>query len=157
MVLSKICRAILEKPMNRSLKTFLVWLMMAILPLHAMAASVGMSCAPDHRQLSQAPTPGGEHQHHDAAADMHAHHGGVAGHADEVASDADTSQAKAGQQTHSSCSACSALCVGAVAPPSAFVSVPTFDGSDAILVAPPALVPGFIPDGLQRPPRPHSA
>lgn len=143
--------------MNRSLKTFLVWLLMALLPLHAMAVSVGMSCAPDHRKASQASAPGGASHHREAAADMHAHHGALVGHGGEAASDPGTSPAKAGQQTHSSCSACSALCVGAVAPPSAVVSVPTFDGSDAILVAPPPLDPGFIPDGLQRPPRRHSA
>lgn len=142
--------------MNRSLKTFLVWLLMALLPLHAMAASVGMSCAPNHRQLSLAPGAG-DTMHHDAASGMHMQHGAQASDPGAAGSAPDTPPAKAEKQAHSACSACSALCFGAAAPPSAFMPVPTFDGSDAFLVSSPTIVPGFIPDGLQRPPRRLSA
>lgn len=142
--------------MNRSLKTFLVWLLMAILPLHALAASAGMSCAPDHRQASQK-RDFNSAVHHDMAASMHAHHGTHASSADKAASDTHTPSAKIEKLTHSSCSACSALCAGAVAPPSAFLPIPSFDGSDAFLESPSAIVPGFIPDGPQRPPRRHFA
>lgn len=142
--------------MNRSIKTFLVWLLMAILPLHAIAASVGMSCVPVQRQLSQHVEPLAL-AHHDMGADMHAHHGAHAGGADEAGAATHASHDKAEKQSHSSCSACSALCVGAAAPPSAFLAVPAFEGTDVFLISPPTLVPGFIPDGLQRPPRPHSA
>lgn len=140
--------------MNRSIKTFLVWLLMAILPLHAMAASVGMSCVPGQRQVSQHVEPAAV-AHHDMDAEMHAHHGAHASDAAAAGADTHASHEKAETQTHSSCSACSALCVGAAAPPSAFLAVPAFDGSDAFLISPATLVPGFIPDGLQRPPRPH--
>ena len=144
--------------MNRSIKTFLVWLLMAILPLHAMAASVGMSCVPGQRQLSQhaeAVVAAHQDMHHDADAGMHAHHGAHAGNAGEATADKHVSHDKAEKQTHSSCSACSVLCIGAAAPPSAFLAVPAFDGTDAFLISPASLVPGFIPDGLQRPPRPQ--
>ncbi|MFC5479661.1 hypothetical protein [Massilia suwonensis] len=148
--------------MNRSIKTFLVWLLMAILPLHAMAASVGMSCVPGQRQLSQqVETVAASHHgmHHDMRhnvdAGMHAHHGAQASDAGAADASKHAAHDKAEQQTHSSCSACSMLCIGAAAPPSAFLAVPSFDGTDAFLISPAALVPGFIPDGLQRPPRPH--
>lgn len=140
--------------MNRSIKRFLVWLLMAILPLHAMAASVGMSCVPGQRQLSQH-VEAVALMHHDADAGMHAHHGAHASDADQAGAVDHASHDKAEKQTHSSCSACSVLCIGAAAPPSAFLAVPAFEGSDAFLISPATLVPGFIPDGLQRPPRPQ--
>lgn len=142
--------------MNRSLKTLLVWLLMAILPLQAFAASVGMSCAPNHRETGALLEPA-RPAHHGMGADVHAHHGDHAGASAAPASDTHTPDAQAEHQTHSSCSACSALCIGAVAPPSAFLPIPTFDGSDAFRASPSAIVPGFIPEGPQRPPRRHSA
>lgn len=140
--------------MNRSVKTFLVWLLMVVLPLHAAAASVGMSCAPTGRHPVQH-LAGAAMAQHQGGGDVHAHHGG--GHADSAAHEADSSAQDLVKKTHSSCSACSALCIGAVAPPSAFLPLPTFDGSEAVAVAPARLVAGFIPDGLQRPPRHPSA
>jgi hypothetical protein len=142
--------------MNRSLKTFLVWLLMAILPLHAIAAGAGMSCAPGSNQVSQKVNLI-QAAHQGAGMEMHAHHGAQASGAGDVGSDTHVKPAKFEKQAHSSCSACSALCAGAVAPPSAFLAVPSFDGSDAFLVSPSAMVPGFIPDGPQRPPRRQSA
>lgn len=140
--------------MNRTVKTFIVWLLMLMLPLHAVAASVGMSCAPIRQH--EASSAGMAHQQ--SAPDAHAHHGGDhAAHGAGTAADDDASASGIAKQAHSSCSACSAVCAGAVAPPSAFSSLPTFDGSDAVLVSPPSLVAGFIPDGPQRPPRRQSA
>lgn len=153
-----ICRAILRLPMNRTVKTFIVWLLMLMLPLHAVAASVGMSCAPvrQHETSSAGmahhqPVPGA-HAHHGADHTAHAGHGSSAAADDEHGSTPDIVK-----KTHSSCSACSAVCAGAVAPPSAFLPLPTFDGSEAVLVSSSTLVAGFIPDGPQRPPRHPSA
>lgn len=143
--------------MNRLLTTLLVWLLMAALPLHAVAASINMSCAPVPSQALA--TPVAEHAMHglpDSAqehANPHAHHGEHAASAADAASDNDGAHAKAGKLKHSSCSACSAFCAGAVAPPSFSLPLPAFDGSDAVLVAHADLVAGFIPDGLRRPPR----
>jgi len=142
--------------MNRTFKTFLVWILMLMLPLHAVAASVGMSCAPLRQH--QAPMTSA---HHQPAADAHAHHGGehadhaMHGTAPDAGDHAPTPDIA--KKVHSSCSACSALCAGAVAPPSAFLPLPTFDGSEALVVSPSAFLTGFIPDGPQRPPRHHSA
>jgi hypothetical protein len=137
--------------MTRTVKTFLVWMLMLLLPLHAVAASVGMSCAPvrQHGAL--------EMSHHQAALDAHAQHGGA--HADHAvhgaapAADEHAPTPDIAKKVHSSCSACSALCAGAVAPPSAFLPLPTFDGSEALVVSASAFLTGFIPDGPQRPPR----
>lgn len=136
--------------MNRFVKTFLVWMLMLMLPLHAVAASVGMSCAPV-RQHEMAAVGVAHHQpaaqsHHD---DCHAAHHATAAAADE------SPVPDLAKKAHSSCSACSALCAGAVAPPSVFLPLPTFDGSDAVNASPSAFDAGFIPDGPQRPPR-HS-
>ncbi|QOY92569.1 hypothetical protein IM543_13170 [Massilia sp. UMI-21] len=146
--------------MNRTVKTFLVWLLMLMLPLHAAAASVGMSCAPVRQHVTaEVGMP-----HHQPAAPAHAHHGGAHGdHAVQAdhgaAPDAGHhgSASDIAKKAHSSCSACSALCAGAVAPPSAILSLPSFDGSDARVVSPADFAAGFIPDGLQRPPRHRSA
>lgn len=142
--------------MNRTVTTFLVWLLMLVLPLHAVAANVGMACAPAGRQavhaVADAPT-----MHHADTAAAHAHHGGGhAGGADAAAHDGHSPAKDPGKKAHTSCSACSALCIGAVAPPSAFLPLPSFDGSDAVAVTPVPFGAGFIPDGLQRPPR-HSS
>lgn len=135
--------------MTRAFKTFLVWLLMALLPLHAVAAGVGMSCLSGHQAVEASPAP----QH--AGGEEHAHHGhhdagdaSVAG-----AANAADDGAESGKQAHSSCSACSVFCVGAVAPPSATTPVLPSDGSEAVIVAPAAFAAGFIPDGPQRPPR----
>lgn len=143
--------------MNRTVKTFLVWLLMLVLPLHAAAANVGMSCAPASGQAvhARADAPVA---HHEDAGNAHAHHGGGHASADATAAHHGDSTAKdPGKKAHLSCSACSALCIGAVAPPSVFLPLPSFDGSDAVTVAPARLAAGFIPDGLQRPPRHPSA
>jgi hypothetical protein len=148
--------------MTRAFKTFLVWLLMAVLPLHAVAAGIGMSCmsqhqaagaaahAPAHAEMTRLSQGAGEadthHAHHDAG---HAGAMDAADHADDGS--------HAGTQSHSSCSACSVFCVGAVAPPSAYSPLLSFGGSEAVLVAPAVFAAGFIPDGPQRPPRPHSA
>ncbi|WP_156923841.1 hypothetical protein [Massilia alkalitolerans] len=137
--------------MNRLLTTLLVWLLMAALPLHAVAASVSMSCAPVQQHTGAAQLT--DHGSHAAADDPHAHHGMHAMDSAGTAADGDSSDTKTGKLSHSSCSACSAFCIGAVAPPSSSLSVPSFDGSEAVVAAPADLVAGFIPDGPQRPPR----
>jgi hypothetical protein len=142
--------------MNRPFKTFLLWLLIAVLPLHAVAGSLGMSCAPVHHQSQVA--AGMSMQHHEMVADEHAHHGGEhASHAAELPSDTGSPVPDIEKQSHGSCSACSSFCLGAAAPPSTDLAVPSFDGSDAVLASPATLLVGFIQDGPQRPPRHESA
>lgn len=142
--------------MNRTFKTFLLWLLIAVLPLHAVAGSLGMSCAPVHHQ-SQTPV-GMSVSHHEAMADEHAHHGGEqSSHTAELSSDTEPSVPDVEKQSHGSCSACSSFCLGAAAPPSTDLAVPSFDGSDAAVASPAVFLVGFIQDGPQRPPRHQSA
>ena len=142
--------------MNRTFKTFLLWLLIALLPFHAVAGSLGMPCAPVHHQ---APAPSSvSAPHHEVVADEHAHHGGEhASHTAELSSDTEPSVSDVEKQSHGSCSACSSFCLGAVAPPSTDLAVPAFDGSDAAVTWPAAFLVGFIQDGPQRPPRHQSA
>lgn len=143
-------RAILAALMNRLLTTLLVWFLMAALPLHAVAATINLSCAHSQQQPAAA-APADPHADHGAAAvDEHAHHGG---HGADAAEPAGAASESTSILAHSSCSACSAFCVGAVAPPSASLPLPSFDGSDAVVITPSDFGTGFIPDGLQRPPR----
>lgn len=143
--------AILTSSMNRTLTTFLVWLMMAVLPLHAVAAAANMSCVPPVEPAQSVAMAG--HASNLASDETHAHHGGhAAAKASTDASD-EAHPAKASKSVHSSCSACSAFCAGAVAPPSFSLPLPAANGSEPVLVARADIVAGFIPDGLQRPPR----
>lgn len=137
--------------MNRTLTTFLVWLMMAVLPLHTVAAAANMSCVPPIEPAQRVAMA--SHASHLTSDQPHAHHGAhAAAKASPDASD-DAHPAKAGTSVHSSCSACSAFCAGAVAPPSFSLPLPAADGSEPVIVSRADIVAGFIPDGLQRPPR----
>jgi hypothetical protein len=144
--------------MNRFLKTLLIWLLMAVVPLNAVAATAGMSCGSGHQQaMEQLESHDAAHamhqdngHHHDMADASGAPHGSATPAADLDSGDADA-------PAHSSCSACSVFCVGAVAPPSVFGSIPAFNGSENVVVAPSPPVTGFIPEGLRRPPRQISA
>jgi hypothetical protein len=144
--------------MNRFLKTLLIWLLIAVVPLNAVAATVGMSCGARHQQamervkshnVSHAMHEDSSH-HHDMADGSGAMDASSMHHGDMASDDAEGPH-------HSSCSACSVFCVGAVAPPSVFVSIPSFSGSENVVVLAAAPVTGFIPEGLRRPPRPISA
>jgi hypothetical protein len=139
--------------MIRLLTTLLVWLLMAMLPLHALAASVNLSCAPVPHDMGSSSAD--EHAAH-ATADGHARHDEHASHAGHAVSGVDmaaTADAGSTDVPHSSCSACSVFCVGAVAPPSALLPLPSIDGSESVVIAPSDFATGFIPDGPQRPPR----
>ena len=141
--------------MNRLLTTLLVWLLMAALPLHAVAAATKLSCA--HMQQHAQAKPADPHAGHAYvdAGDEHARHGGHTADTGQAAAAGGASDSEPDSLlSHSSCSACSAFCVGAVAPPSASLLLPSFDGSDALVIARSDFGTGFIPDGLQRPPRP---
>ena len=144
--------------MNRALKTFLLWLLLAALPLQGMAAAIQASCGPAHLHSGQA-APAATHNHfheagagHDAAGHDHSH---AAADAARNADDASASSAKA--SAHGSCSACAACCIGATAPPPVSFPAPYRGNSESVAVSPPPLVAGFIPGGLERPPKRLSA
>ncbi|TCS33113.1 hypothetical protein EDC30_11854 [Paucimonas lemoignei] len=145
--------------MKRFFKTLMLWLLVAMLPLHAVGASMPMSCMPVHHQRMQhilhdnAPQGHGEHHRHETDMTAHDHHD--AGQVHHVSSDDGAADGSASSvQSHAGCSACAAGCIGAAAPPVAVMhTMPAFIGSEAVLVVPIPLVTGYTPDGLERPPK----
>jgi hypothetical protein len=145
--------------MNRILKTFLLWLLIAALPLQGMAAIIKASCGPRHHSLSPVTMSVVEH-HHDGSAAPHEHVNVIADGTTvdfEVANKTDSKSAD-GEPVHktSYCSACAACCTGAVAPPPAVSLNPAFIAVEATVIPPVDSFIGFIPAGLERPPRPVS-
>jgi hypothetical protein len=141
--------------MNRFFKTFLLWLLIAVLPLHAVAVTMSTSCGPIHHKAMEVAFQVDTHHHHDGDS-AHSHHHDDADIANSESAGSVTDNASPGapdKHQHSACSACAATCVGACAPPSALNSTPTFDGSEMVVVSPAPLATGIIPGGLERPPR----
>lgn len=161
--------------MNRFLKTLLLWLLVAVLPLHAVGAAMPMSCDPLHHEAMPAAPRGCAHaQSHRQDQDRHAedrHHAGMAMHDDHHGADdaarladasadagmADGASSSSGVSSHAGNSACTAGCIGAAAPPSLWNPTPAVGGSEAVAASPATLVAGHTPGGLDRPPRHISA
>lgn len=134
--------------MIRILKTLLLWLVIAALPIQGYAAAMKMSCGPLRHDMALAagmatphhPAHDAAHPHHHDSGAMHAH--------DDAAAKADNTGHK-----HDSCSVCAACSVSAAAPPFAMDWRLVFNGAETVLVAPAMLDTGFIPEGVERPPR----
>jgi len=143
--------------MTKFLKTFLLWILIGVVPLHAGASVIGMSCLPAHNE--SLPVPGATGGHHHGAESGSDHHHEAAGHAASAVDGANTADAAEDVKklVHLSCSACTVFCTAAVAPPSALNPISTFDGSEPLVVSPGTLFVGFIPDGPLRPPQHLSA
>lgn len=145
--------------MNRIFKTLLLWLLVAVLPLHAVGASMPMSCTPAHHQAMQKAMQDSGHQghamHHQQDAGMSLHDSYAdAGQMHHATSDHGTADGSASNaHPHAGCSACSAGCIGAAAPPLAWDTTPTFRGSEAVLLTPLPLVVGSPSTDLERPPK----
>jgi hypothetical protein len=146
--------------MSRFFKTFLLWLLMAALPLQGFAAGIGTSCRQiaHHGPLESAAVPAQPHQHDGNAAAVHHHH-----HHDDGMDSASMHHPMPADKSpeaghgHYSCSACTACCHGVVAPVSALFLTPGYSDALPAIIAPPPLVTGFIPAGLDRPPKSISA
>jgi len=147
---------ILSGQMKFPFKTFLIWLLIAVLPLHATATIMGMSCGPVHQKAMQ--TAFVDHAHHEDVA-IHDHHHNDAYEANPLSRDSSmTADASAGtSHQHSPYGNCTASCVGAAGPPSAFHSAPALHGAEIVVISSVPLATGIIPDGLERPPRSTSA
>jgi hypothetical protein len=145
--------------MNRFLKTLLLWLLIAALPLQGLAAVIQSSCGPSHHALTRANAVVTVH-HHDGIAHSHdGHDVAMQTSADDASANVQLSDDNSLSIKHkaSSCSACAACCVGAAAPPSASIWAPVYSSSEFVLISPTPLVAGFIPASLERPPKRISA
>ena len=132
------------KKMTRILKTFLLWLLIAALPLQGFAAAVQASCGPmaHHDQAETAMSVQSHHHEGDGATDSV-----------KVAATKSSGDSAGAKHKSSFCSTCATCCVGAVAPPSVSVLPPIYSSSVPAISAPSPLVTGFIPSGLERPPK----
>jgi hypothetical protein len=141
--------------MKRVLKTFLLWLLLAALPIQGMAAVIKASCGPKHHSSLSVVMNAETRHHHDGTG----HHDHAADHAVIVADQMDSlsapdESADANQSQQSGyCSACATCCTGTVAPPFASVWVPEHSRSETKAVFPIPLFTGHIPASLERPPR----
>ena len=130
--------------MNRVLKTFMLWLLLAALPLQGFAAAVQASCGPmAHHGSSEMVMQ----------AESHNHEGDGAASASIVAAAKSSGGLADAKHKSSFCSACATCCVGAVAPPSVSILTPVYSNSLPVIFSPVPLVAGFIPAGLERPPK----
>lgn len=136
--------------MNRTLKTLLLWLLIATLPIQGLAAAMQTSCGPAHHAALEVAVDGNAH-HHDGGA-MPDLDDAVAAH-HSASGLPSTSDHTSTPHKHLS----SACCVGAIAFTSSTLFTPTYTSSELVLVSPSPLVTGFIPTGLERPPKRISA
>jgi hypothetical protein len=128
--------------MYRFLKTFLFWLLLAALPLQGFAAAMQLSCGPVKHPVSSpaAVAPTAHEHHHEAGSDP-------------TAKAAPADQSEMSRHGGSSCSACLACCVAAIAIPSRGVIPPDYSASVPAAAASHPLRADFIPGGLERPPK----
>lgn len=144
--------------MPRFLKTFLLWLMIAALPVQGAAAVFQASCGPRHHGSPVVAAAEGADQHHAVSA-PHTHDGADAEPgSDRAQNDEKVASIKPAKLPVSSyCSACSACCAGAAAPPPSISLTPTFLTVEAATLSAVVSFGGFIPAGPERPPRHGSA
>jgi hypothetical protein len=138
--------------MNRFLKTLMLWLLLAALPLQGIAAAMQAPCGPMER--GNAPEMA-------MSVESHQHGGDVMALSDPAATDVGAVAAPAMSHDkspgdgpeHGTCSACASCCMSAGAPPSAAVITPIYSNSLPSVVTPAPLLAGFVPAGLERPPK----
>jgi hypothetical protein len=129
--------------MLRSIKTLLLWLLLAALPVQGIAAAAMMSCQSAHESVHESlevSEPAVAHLHHDGA--LHSHQ---------------THQTHDKHDATTSCSSCAACCIGAAAIPSGLAWTFVHNKSEPVIVSPSPFMTGHIPVGLERPPRALSA
>jgi hypothetical protein len=150
--------------MDRVFKHLLLWFLMAALPVQGMAAIIKANCGPRHHTSFSigmaAPEKAMVHELvHDAhLSDTHAQ---AASEWDETKSaeteNSLTNSDEPPNHSASYCSACAACCAGSVAPPVAISSLPGADSVGGAVVYLPDSYLGYIPAGLDRPPKSFSA
>lgn len=131
---------------------------MVALPVQGLAAAIQSSCGPSHHASKSDVSMAKAHFHDSSAAHAHGSTDFLQeALADTQLSDSLMSSDDASSPQSSTCSACAACCVGAVAPPSISVLTPTYSNSEAVSVSSVPWLAGFVPSGLERPPKLLSA
>lgn len=138
--------------MNRFFKNLLLWLLLAALPLQGVSAAIKSAYGPMEHHGSAEMTMSGQSHHHDGDA-MEMPDTNLAGANADMISAKSPDQPFSDKHKHSSCSACATCCVGGVALLSAAVMTSAYSNSLPSIVTPFPFVTGFIPAGLERPPK----
>lgn len=144
--------------MFRVIKTLLIWLFVVALPVQGFAATTKAACSPA-RHVSLAPIAA-QALHADGAHDHHGHDSNYQVAVDDMTADRSSGADASGQHAeHKSayCSACSTCCVGAALMFSGLDWGPLVHAVETLKPLPSPLFSGFIPTGLERPPRHFSA
>jgi hypothetical protein len=139
------------------LKTFLLWFLMATLPLQGVAATAKALCS---EQPSGNTTAFMFHAAHGipaaSALSLHSHDMVLS-----MASDDKHMHEQAGSERHSQqhhkhtvCGVCASCCIGATAPPLALASMSPQVDVQSVSILPSLLMASFIAAGLDRPPKP---
>ncbi|MDB5757104.1 MAG: hypothetical protein JWM30_393 [Burkholderia sp.] len=121
----------------------MLWLLLAALPLQGFAAAMQLSCGPTKHAVSlPAPVAAAAHAHqHDAHPPTRS------------TPDHDHDHSAMGKHAGSTCSACLACCIAAIALPSCGIMAPVYSASVPAAAASPLLLADFIPGGPERPPK----
>ena len=136
------------------LRFLMIWLLIATLPMQAMAAATRVTCSAVHGLSAAADV---SIQTGLADSRSHVHHAAMP--AEDMAAEpashtaSDHSGDHSNHHKNTACGNCGACCIGALALPEALTLAPTLDAASAEIISPSPLVTGFIPDGLERPPR----
>ena len=139
--------------MSTRLRAFLMWLLVAALPLQSLAAATMAGCLPAGHGVAQAERSV-SHASQGAADGHDEHRSHAQGHHDatEVASDA-ASVDVPHHGAKSRCSVCASCCVAA-ALPATVRSFEAFPSAEFFAPFMTAVAPVFLTGGPERPPRP---
>jgi hypothetical protein len=136
------------------IRTVMMWLLMAALPVQSWAVATMVNCGPSHHRMAPSAHEHSSHSHERVAAGHaheldHDHDHDHGQHADEAPADTDPQPLSLGKFK---CSACATCCLG-MALPSAIL---TFDASVSSDTIEPGMPQGhavFLTAGPERPPR----
>ena len=134
--------------MVRLLKLLLLYVLIAALPVQALAAIVQQTCPPGHARQTVDARHGKAAQHRvkPRSAKNHAGIGKAAASQQEAAQHDDA-------HADTACSACVDCCPGAAAVPLPGAARALHERTEIHLASDLSLVAGFIPDSIERPPR----
>lgn len=141
--------------MTRTLKSFLLWLLIAAMPFQAFATNVLRACSSGHQGMSMVslvPIADGNASAESLNTSVD-QQSGEEEECIEAASSADQSNLSSDPLKVGSCSACAACCVGAFALPPLLKFKPSSNNAEVHQPFGATLAIGFIPDSLERPPR----
>ena len=131
------------------LRRLLAWMIIALLPVQGYAAASMISCGPMHAEMAAA----GGHSSGAASHDHDAHHHGGA----DSPRVGDGDEPSFGTLGKFKCSACASCCTAPAVPSSSGLSFAISEVHAELIPFHPASEDWFVPDGLERPPRPFLA